>query len=165
MSARLLATEAYIAQRRGMSPIRVLIETTVPTATVKQKSRWVPHFSTCHTTTSGRVSSGSLSARMAAWLGAPIWQLRRTENGGVQGAIGMMTSMPSGLPRQPQRTHHFRVRGDTVATRAKKKAALWERLSRKPHKIRGLFGCGDLQPSQIALRDDGLMILNELLVF
>jgi hypothetical protein len=41
ISSRLLATEAGITQRKGMSPIRVLIEATLPTATVKQKSRWV----------------------------------------------------------------------------------------------------------------------------
>jgi hypothetical protein len=41
MSSRLLATEMGIVQRKGMSPIRVLIEATLPTANGKQKSRWV----------------------------------------------------------------------------------------------------------------------------
>ena len=36
-----LAEELDIAQRKGMSPIRVLIEATLPNAHFKQKSRWV----------------------------------------------------------------------------------------------------------------------------
>ena len=40
-SARRLARELCIAQRKGMSPIRVLIEATMPDADFKQKSRWV----------------------------------------------------------------------------------------------------------------------------
>ena len=40
-SARTLAAELNMARRKGMSPIRVLIEATIPQATYKQKSRWV----------------------------------------------------------------------------------------------------------------------------
>lgn len=39
--ARRLANELSIVQRKGMSPIRVLIEATHPDAGIKQKSRWV----------------------------------------------------------------------------------------------------------------------------
>jgi hypothetical protein len=40
-SARMLAREFNIVRRKGMSPIRVLIEATLPDADFKQKSRWV----------------------------------------------------------------------------------------------------------------------------
>jgi sulfite reductase beta subunit-like hemoprotein len=40
-SARILARELNIVRREGMSPIRVLIEATLPNADFKQKSRWV----------------------------------------------------------------------------------------------------------------------------
>jgi hypothetical protein len=40
-SARLMAQELYITRRKGSSPIRVLIEATLPNAEFKQKSRWV----------------------------------------------------------------------------------------------------------------------------
>lgn len=40
-SALRLAEGLCIAQRKGMSPIRVLIEATLPSAHFKQKSRWV----------------------------------------------------------------------------------------------------------------------------
>ena len=40
-SARTLAEEMNIARRTGMSPIRVLVEATLPSADPKQKSRWV----------------------------------------------------------------------------------------------------------------------------
>jgi hypothetical protein len=40
-SARALANQTALVQRKGMSPIRVLIEATLPDADVKQKSRWV----------------------------------------------------------------------------------------------------------------------------
>jgi hypothetical protein len=40
-SARLMAQELSIARRKGTSPIRVLIEATVPGADLRQKSRWV----------------------------------------------------------------------------------------------------------------------------
>lgn len=40
-SARRLADELAIVRRKGMSPIRVLIEATLPEADFKQKSRWV----------------------------------------------------------------------------------------------------------------------------
>jgi hypothetical protein len=40
-SARRLARGLGVVQRRGMSPIRVLIEATLPEADSKQKSRWV----------------------------------------------------------------------------------------------------------------------------
>jgi hypothetical protein len=40
-SARTLADEQSIVRRKGMSPIRVLIEATLPKAELKQKSRWV----------------------------------------------------------------------------------------------------------------------------
>jgi hypothetical protein len=40
-SAHLLADKLSIARRKGMSPIRVLIEATLPDADLKQKSRWV----------------------------------------------------------------------------------------------------------------------------
>jgi hypothetical protein len=40
-SARLLAGELSITRRKGTSPIRVLIEATVPGADLRQKSRWV----------------------------------------------------------------------------------------------------------------------------
>jgi hypothetical protein len=40
-SARLLASKLAIVRRKGMSPIRVLIEATLPDADFKQKSRWV----------------------------------------------------------------------------------------------------------------------------
>jgi hypothetical protein len=40
-SARVLAHELGIVQRKGMSPIRVLIEATQPDVDFKQKSRWV----------------------------------------------------------------------------------------------------------------------------
>jgi hypothetical protein len=39
--ARTLADELGIARRKGMNPIRVLIEVTLPSADLKQKSRWV----------------------------------------------------------------------------------------------------------------------------
>src|SRR5258708_25232530 len=39
--ARTLAGEMNIVRRKGMSPIRVLIEATLPSADFKQKSRWV----------------------------------------------------------------------------------------------------------------------------
>jgi hypothetical protein len=39
--ARTLAGEMNIVQRKGMSPIRVLIEARLPSADFKQKSRWV----------------------------------------------------------------------------------------------------------------------------
>src|ERR1700738_1083528 len=41
MSARALAADLSITLRRGMSPIRVLIEGALPQADVKQKSGWV----------------------------------------------------------------------------------------------------------------------------
>lgn len=40
-SARILADELGIVRRKGMGPIRVLIEATLPEAELKQKSRWV----------------------------------------------------------------------------------------------------------------------------
>ena len=40
-SVRTLADEVNIVRRKGMSPIRVLIEAALPNADVKQKSRWV----------------------------------------------------------------------------------------------------------------------------
>ncbi|SRR5258708_3805819 len=40
-SAQTLADEMNIVRRKGMSPIRVLIEATLPSADFKQKSRWV----------------------------------------------------------------------------------------------------------------------------
>jgi hypothetical protein len=40
-SARIIADEMNIDQRKGMSPIRVLIEAALPSANFKQKSRWV----------------------------------------------------------------------------------------------------------------------------
>jgi hypothetical protein len=40
-SARLLASELPIVRRKGMSPIRVLIEAALPNANLKEKSRWV----------------------------------------------------------------------------------------------------------------------------
>jgi hypothetical protein len=40
-SARTLADEMNIVRRKGMSPIRVLIEATLPKANLKQKSRLV----------------------------------------------------------------------------------------------------------------------------
>src|SRR5437660_8381250 len=40
-SARVLARELGIVRRKGMSPIRVLIEAILPEADLKQKSRWV----------------------------------------------------------------------------------------------------------------------------
>jgi hypothetical protein len=40
-SARTLADEMNIVRRKGMSPIRVLIEARLPSADFKQKSRWV----------------------------------------------------------------------------------------------------------------------------
>jgi len=39
--ARALANELDIARRKGMSPIRIIIEATLPRAHFKQKSRWV----------------------------------------------------------------------------------------------------------------------------
>jgi len=41
VSARTLADEMNIVRRKGMSPIRVLIEATLPDADLKEKSRWV----------------------------------------------------------------------------------------------------------------------------
>jgi hypothetical protein len=41
ISARTLAKELRIVQRKGTSPIRTLIEAAIPTADSKQKSRWV----------------------------------------------------------------------------------------------------------------------------
>ena len=40
-STRLLTDELAIERRKGMTPIRVLIEATIPRAHFKQKSRWV----------------------------------------------------------------------------------------------------------------------------
>ena len=40
-SARALAEELAIPRRKGTSPIRVLVEATLPNAELKQKSRWV----------------------------------------------------------------------------------------------------------------------------
>jgi hypothetical protein len=40
-AARKLADQLVIARRKGMSPIRVLIEAVLPYANFKQKSRWV----------------------------------------------------------------------------------------------------------------------------
>jgi len=40
-SARTLANEMNIVRRNGMSPIRILVEATLPSADLKQKSRWV----------------------------------------------------------------------------------------------------------------------------
>jgi hypothetical protein len=40
-SARALANQFDIARRKGMSPIRILIEATLPRAHFKHKSRWV----------------------------------------------------------------------------------------------------------------------------
>lgn len=40
-SARILARELAIARRKGMSPVRVLIEAMLSEADFKQKSRWV----------------------------------------------------------------------------------------------------------------------------
>jgi hypothetical protein len=40
-SARMLADELNMVQRKGMSPIRVLIDAVNPDADFKQKSRWV----------------------------------------------------------------------------------------------------------------------------
>jgi hypothetical protein len=40
-SARILADQLAIVRRKGMSPVRVLIEATLPEADFKQKSRWV----------------------------------------------------------------------------------------------------------------------------
>jgi hypothetical protein len=39
--ARTVADEMNVVRRRGMSPIRILIEATLPSADLKQKSRWV----------------------------------------------------------------------------------------------------------------------------
>src|SRR5258707_1857020 len=39
-SAHLLASELAIVRRKGMSPIRILIEATLPNADLKQKTRW-----------------------------------------------------------------------------------------------------------------------------
>jgi hypothetical protein len=39
--ARELANKLNIAQRRGVSPIRIIIDATLPDAHFKQKSRWV----------------------------------------------------------------------------------------------------------------------------
>jgi hypothetical protein len=40
-SARILAHELSINQRKGASPIRILIESSLPGADLRQKSRWV----------------------------------------------------------------------------------------------------------------------------
>lgn len=40
-SARLMAQQLSITLRKGTSPVRVLIEATLPKAELKQKSRWV----------------------------------------------------------------------------------------------------------------------------
>jgi hypothetical protein len=40
-SARALVSQLALVQRKGTSPIRVLIEATLPNADLKQKSRWV----------------------------------------------------------------------------------------------------------------------------
>jgi hypothetical protein len=40
-SARVLADKMKIIRRKGMSPFRLLIETILPNADFKQKSRWV----------------------------------------------------------------------------------------------------------------------------
>src|SRR4051812_1952616 len=40
-SVRALADELNIVRRKSMSPIRILIEATIPNADLKQKSRWV----------------------------------------------------------------------------------------------------------------------------
>jgi hypothetical protein len=40
-STQTLADEMNIVRRKGMNPIRVLIEATLPDADLKQKSRWV----------------------------------------------------------------------------------------------------------------------------
>jgi hypothetical protein len=40
-SARTVADEMNVVRRKGMSPIRILIEATLPSADIKQKSRWV----------------------------------------------------------------------------------------------------------------------------
>jgi hypothetical protein len=40
-SARALANQIALVHRQGMSPIRVLIEATLPKADFRQKSRWV----------------------------------------------------------------------------------------------------------------------------
>jgi hypothetical protein len=46
-SARLLAGELSITRRKGTSPIRVLVEATVPGADLRQKSRWVRALGSC----------------------------------------------------------------------------------------------------------------------
>src|SRR5882672_8820846 len=45
-STRLLTDELAIERRKGMTPIRVLIEATIPRADFKQKSRWVRELTT-----------------------------------------------------------------------------------------------------------------------
>jgi hypothetical protein len=48
-SARTLCDEMKLIQRKGMSPIRVLIEAMVPDADFKQKSRWARSLEYVHT--------------------------------------------------------------------------------------------------------------------
>jgi hypothetical protein len=120
MSSRLLATKAGIARRKGMSPIRVLIEATLPTATVKQKSRWVRALQYL---SSERVRPGEFRRFIRA-------------NGGIAGCARLAARVDR-KRRRPRRRlglidlsvpHASRTRirfGDTVATRLKnKKAAL-----------------------------------------
>lgn len=47
-SARALADQLDIVQRKGMSPIRILIEATIPRAHFKHKSRWVRALEYAH---------------------------------------------------------------------------------------------------------------------
>jgi hypothetical protein len=85
-SARLLAKQLPIPWRKGISPIRVLIEAMLPEADLKQKSRWVRALEYAH-------SAGVPPAQLRTFFG---------NRGGVAGcahqavALGRKRRRPGG---------------------------------------------------------------------
>lgn len=71
-SARALAHELNIVQRKGMSPIRVWIEATLPGVESKRAVGSAP-LSTFTRKTYRRHNSGNSPALAAVWLGAHVW--------------------------------------------------------------------------------------------
>jgi len=83
-SARLLAEAANIPLRKGMSPIRILIDATLPGADLKQRSRWVRALEYAHSE------------------GVPAGQFRKfvRANGGLAGCA-RLAAMTNAKRRHP----------------------------------------------------------------
>lgn len=87
-AARALANQIALVHRKGMSPIRVLVEATLPDADFKQKSRWVRAMEMLAPKMSLPTVSANLSASTAMWLGARVLPFMRAASGGVRATIG-----------------------------------------------------------------------------